>query len=1068
MLKATGSHAAHLLMEALIGLTGLFAIAGCVLAWRLGQGPIDITQLAQRELFRVQTAGARISIGHAEIAWEGFRDPGSAVDIRWRDLALANAAGETRAALPAGRVTLSMVSLVHGVVAPRQIEVDRGSIVLVRGADGTLHLDLGQDSGDGPPAAPPVTQSLSHGPQSLVRVPFLAQLRHVRLRDTAFTLRDQAGAQIARAFGQAIDLQRDRSGSVTGSGTVDLVMGDARLNLGLNVAIGPSGTTLSLRTSQIDPVALAAAVPRLAPLAALAAPVQITATATLGQLLELRQATADLTVGAGTLRAGTGAISVASATASIAGTPNDIHLTRLRIVQRPAHGSTVAPPVITAAADATRGAAGWACSFALSADRVAFADLAAYWPTGTGGGARPWITGNITAGIAQNLRVAGALRAAADFSNMDLTSVSGGMDASNITLHWLRPVPPIDHATARLTIDSPDALHIDIPSGDQGPLSLSGGRVTITGLAHKDQAADITVRAAGGLQPMLALLNHPRLRLLSRRPISLVNPAGTLTANLHVTLPLAAAVSFDDIGINATAQMQAVHLGAIAAGYDLDQGDLSLKVDANALSLSGTGRIGGMPADLGVDMDFRGGPPSQVLEHYTARAHPTAAQLAAFGSKWITAGQSDLDVDYAAHRDGSGLMDVHTDLTKAAVELPIAWTKSAGQAASAHLRLRLQGGDITSIDQLSATGPDLAIASHAVLRPGQPRTLVLDQLQVGGTRATGSITLPPVVPNTAPPAAVPPSAAQPGAKAPTGIATAVAATPAPVPRAIVVVLRGPTLDLSAWLQQRAHDTTPATEDDDAPGPPWSVDLAFAQLTLASDETLAPLTLTAASDGHHILRAKLAAGAAGQVRANLTPAPRGRHLSIISSDAGSVLLASGVADNIRGGKLEVTGDFDDRSLHSPLSGTATLETFRVLDGPAIGRLLKAMTLYGAVDLLRGPGLGFARAVVPFHWRQQVLTLDNARAFSASLGLTAKGTIDLRQHRAGLEGTIVPAYFFNQLLGNIPLLGRLFSPETGGGVFAATYAVRGPLKDPAVTVNPLSALTPGVLRKLFGLF
>ena len=86
----------------------------------------------------------------------------------------------------------------------------------------------------------------------------------------------------------------------------------------------------------------------------------------------------------------------------------------------------------------------------------------------------------------------------------------------------------------------------------------------------------------------------------------------------------------------------------------------------------------------------------------------------------------------------------------------------------------------------------------------------------------------------------------------------------------------------------------------------------------------------------------------------------------------------------------------------------------------------------------------------------------------IGLTAKGTIDLRQHRAGLEGTIVPAYFFNQLLGNIPLLGRLFSPETGGGVFAATYAVRGPLKDPAVTVNPLSALTPGVLRKLFGLF
>jgi hypothetical protein len=72
------------------------------------------------------------------------------------------------------------------------------------------------------------------------------------------------------------------------------------------------------------------------------------------------------------------------------------------------------------------------------------------------------------------------------------------------------------------------------------------------------------------------------------------------------------------------------------------------------------------------------------------------------------------------------------------------------------------------------------------------------------------------------------------------------------------------------------------------------------------------------------------------------------------------------------------------------------------------------------------------------------------------------------RVSLEGTIVPAYFFNSLLGNIPLVGRLFSPERGGGMFAASYSVRGALDDPEVTVNPLSALTPGFLRGLFGLF
>ena len=40
--------------------------------------------------------------------------------------------------------------------------------------------------------------------------------------------------------------------------------------------------------------------------------------------------------------------------------------------------------------------------------------------------------------------------------------------------------------------------------------------------------------------------------------------------------------------------------------------------------------------------------------------------------------------------------------------------------------------------------------------------------------------------------------------------------------------------------------------------------------------------------------------------------------------------------------------------------------------------------------------------------------------------------------------------------------------GGGVFAADYTVRGPLADPKVSVNPLSALTPGFLRGVFNLF
>jgi len=34
-----------------------------------------------------------------------------------------------------------------------------------------------------------------------------------------------------------------------------------------------------------------------------------------------------------------------------------------------------------------------------------------------------------------------------------------------------------------------------------------------------------------------------------------------------------------------------------------------------------------------------------------------------------------------------------------------------------------------------------------------------------------------------------------------------------------------------------------------------------------------------------------------------------------------------------------------------------------------------------------------------------------------------------------------------------------------LFAATYRMTGPMDDPVVTVNPLAALAPGILRELF---
>ncbi|MEE8351889.1 MAG: hypothetical protein V3R37_06860, partial [Rhodospirillales bacterium] len=63
----------------------------------------------------------------------------------------------------------------------------------------------------------------------------------------------------------------------------------------------------------------------------------------------------------------------------------------------------------------------------------------------------------------------------------------------------------------------------------------------------------------------------------------------------------------------------------------------------------------------------------------------------------------------------------------------------------------------------------------------------------------------------------------------------------------------------------------------------------------------------------------------------------------------------------------------------------------------------------------------------------------------------------------------AYAINSALGNIPLLGQIFTGgEEGGGVFAFNYSMSGSRNNPEVNVNPLSALTPGIFRNVFDIF
>jgi hypothetical protein len=557
----------------------------------------------------------------------------------------------------------------------------------------------------------------------------------------------------------------------------------------------------------------------------------------------------------------------------------------------------------------------------------------------------------------------------------------------------------------------------------------------IWGMSVKDQFSQIDADITAPIADVFTLLQHPRLKLLSVHPIPITAPTGQSATHLTVKLPLESKVTMDSVDIHTVSHLTDVRIPRLAAGKPLDGGVFDVDVTTQGLTLNGIARVASLPSTLAVTMDFRNGPPSQVTEHVTmaSRGDDKALSAAGLDTLGLLSGMVSVNLDYAEQRDGHAVLKANADLKDSALSTPLGWSKPAGPPASVAGQAQLNHGHLTGFDTIRADGPGLTVRGSSETVDGAPSVLHVEQCVIGRTSLTGTLGFP----------------LRPGDP-------------------LRVALSGPVLDISGPLSSKTT-FEPNTPDAVAPGRPYQVDLRFNRVLLSEkSEGLGPVAVTARGDDRRIAQGRVTSGGTEQLEARIEPRGDGRHLTVSIGDLGFLLHRLGAGLDVDQGALTLDGDFDDRRPGSPLTATASVTRFGVHGAPVLGKVLQAMTLYGLVDALRGPGLVFDQLTFPFTLHNAVLQIQEARAYSASLGITAQGQVDLRRKLIDVTGTIVPAYFFNTLLGRMPLVGRLFSPEAGGGVFAATFAMHGSTTDPAVSVNPLATLTPGALRGLFGLF
>jgi len=1034
----------HGAVRNLFQVLGAFAvgllIAVPLLVWRLSSGPIALdfmtpyieAALSDRDgSIRVQLEGTELGLGENRHLLE-FRALGVQIFT----------SGETPiATVPQLALTINGRALLRGELAPNSIRLYGLKVRLVCEADGSIACGLG-DKSDPEQAGTVVGRLID----ALVGVPDAAkpgrQLQRAAIVHADLVVDDRARGIVWHSPDAEVQGIRTQGG-IEVQASLPLDLGGQLGMVAVKVGYRRDGDLLDgeVRLGGIRPAQLASLGGLLAPLAALDLPLAGTISGHGSVTGGIADLAFDLSAGAGiiTLPAPIDAahpVAGAVLRGRVSDSFHHVDLSQLSV--------DLGGPVLSLAA-AVNGLGGRDATVKLDAAvrEVPFDTLPNLWPQALAPNPRAWVTGNMSKGSVREGHVSLSGRIpGGKIDDFVVDSVSGELKAEGVTVDYLRPMPAVKNVSGSATFDAKQ-FRITLKSGEVFGLSAKEGVVVLGGLDAPLQTADIDVTIEGPAADGLRLIDSPPLHYAEALGIKPATVGGGATSRLRLKFPLLNDLRLDDIGIGAHVALKDVRVPNVLMGLDLTGANLTMDIDAKGLDASGPAVLGTVPATLQWRENFSLRNAAFRSRYLVKAARVDEAQRRLFGldgppfvAPWIE-GPVGAVVTATLFGGGKTDIDARLDLSPAQMSLPgLGWRKEVRTTGGATALIKLDKDRLAAIPSFSVVAGDLQTTGSVAFSPeGKVRRVEFQRLAYGRTDIDGSIGF------------------RPGG-------------------GMDVFAKGASFDARSFLSS-SEEAPPAKSAKKDDLPPMSISFAVARLWLSQQGKLTNATAALARDGKdwNTISLKGTVGEGGkffsaQVQRDT---PRRRAVKVASDDAGGVMRAFDFYDDLVGGKLDITGAIEDDKAEQPVVGTARITDYSVVHAPALARLLTVAMLTGVVDVLQGEGVAFSTLDVPFTLTDGLLKVTDARAFGPALGLTAQGQIDLDHSRLALEGTVVPAYLVNSVLGNIPVLGWLVTGgEKGGGLVAFNFSMKGSTEDPAITVNPLSALTPGFLRHLFNIF
>jgi hypothetical protein len=152
-------------------------------------------------------------------------------------------------------------------------------------------------------------------------------------------------------------------------------------------------------------------------------------------------------------------------------------------------------------------------------------------------------------------------------------------------------------------------------------------------------------------------------------------------------------------------------------------------------------------------------------------------------------------------------------------------------------------------------------------------------------------------------------------------------------------------------------------------------------------------------------------------------------------------------------------------NAPQEGLLNIRDFVVRGEPALERIASGAADDRQARPRSAGGVAFSRMRVEFTRSLGRFAVRNGVVWGPSVGATVDGTLDYARDEVRLRGTFVPAYGLNNMFSRLPIVGMFLGGGANEGLLGVTYQVVGSPRAPVLQVNPMSAIAPGFLRKLF---